>query len=85
VPDDIDAVPCLVREAHTSIFPRKVLLETERSFRDHCSVRLTPIDPERIEVEVAPRSSSREDARTVCLEFWNYALNLACQHRLELT
>jgi hypothetical protein len=86
VPDATDSAGqsfVFVRVAHTALYPRKALREAETAFRDHCKVDMRPLDTERIEVAVAPNVASGAEAREICLEFWNYALDLACQQRLE--
>ena len=72
------------RTIDNNVYPRKALAEARDAFKNHCTVKISPITSREIIVTIFVDSVlTADDARQIILEFWNYALDRACQIYVE--
>jgi 3-polyprenyl-4-hydroxybenzoate decarboxylase len=73
----------LVRRINTRIYTREAVESACRVYDAYCTVRLVEVDDGFMLATVVVKGEYEREARQVMLEFWNYLLDLSCQHRLE--
>jgi len=79
---DFSKLPDVSRIVDTRIYSRRALADAQAAFRDHCHVDIRYVGHARVGVTVHPVATDDAEWRRVVLEFWNFALDAACQQQL---
>jgi hypothetical protein len=79
---DLSKLPDVSRTVDTRIYSRRALADAQAAFRDHCHVDIRYAGHARVAVTIRPVATNDAEWRRVVLEFWNFALDAACQQQL---
>jgi hypothetical protein len=80
---DSSKPPDVSRTVDTRIYPRRALTDAQAAFRDHCRVDMRYVGHARVGVTVRPTAEDPAEQRRIVLEFWNFAIDAACQQHLD--
>ena len=66
-----------------SLYPRGALAAARQAYRDYCSLKVSPLGADRVEVTITVNAEYESDSRQVVLDFLNYVLDRSAQILFE--